>query len=113
MAKKKKAAAPRGNTWVGYYPRVTKDKTKYSRKEKHKKDYRRDSGSLFLLRWNAGRAKACALFKKGAPPALIFYNPALASPFPLFISAPQALFSFLFPRRRPFSRLDWAEFCTK
>ena len=50
MAKKKKAAAPRGNTWVGYYPRVTKDKTKYSRKEKHKKDYRRDSGSLFLLR---------------------------------------------------------------
>ena len=72
MAKKKKAAAPRGNTWVGYYPRVTKDKTKYSRKEKHKKDYRRDSGSLFLLWWNAGRAKACALFKRGAPPALIF-----------------------------------------
>lgn len=24
------------NTWVGYFPRVTKDKTKYSRKEKHK-----------------------------------------------------------------------------
>ena len=24
------------DTWVGYYPRVTKDKKKYSRKEKHK-----------------------------------------------------------------------------
>ena len=24
------------NTWVGYFPRVTKDKTKYSRKYKHK-----------------------------------------------------------------------------
>ena len=26
------------NTWIGYYPRVTKDKTKYNRKEKHKKN---------------------------------------------------------------------------
>lgn len=24
------------DTWVGYFPRVTKDKTKYSRKDKHK-----------------------------------------------------------------------------
>ena len=24
------------DTWIGYYPRVTKDKTKYSRKDKHK-----------------------------------------------------------------------------
>ena len=24
------------NTWVGYFPRVTKDKTKYTRKLKHK-----------------------------------------------------------------------------
>lgn len=24
------------NTWVGYFPRVTKDKTKYTRKVKHK-----------------------------------------------------------------------------
>lgn len=23
-------------TWVGYFPRVTKDRTKYSRKKKHK-----------------------------------------------------------------------------
>ena len=29
----------RGNTWVGYYTRITKDKTKYTRKEKHKKIY--------------------------------------------------------------------------
>lgn len=26
------------NTWVGYFPRVVQDKTKYSRKEKHKKN---------------------------------------------------------------------------
>lgn len=25
--------------WNGYYPRVTKDKSKYTRKEKHKKVY--------------------------------------------------------------------------
>lgn len=25
------------DTWVGYFPRVTKDKTKYSRKKKHKR----------------------------------------------------------------------------
>ena len=24
------------DNWVGYFPRVTKDKTKYSRKHKHK-----------------------------------------------------------------------------
>ena len=28
------------NTWVGYYPRVVQDKTKYNRKRKHKnRDY--------------------------------------------------------------------------
>ena len=27
------------NTWVGYHPRVTKDKTKYTRKQKHKKEF--------------------------------------------------------------------------
>lgn len=33
---KKKIDRKKRNTWEGYYPRVTKDKTKYSRKEKHK-----------------------------------------------------------------------------
>lgn len=33
---KKKEKAKERNTWVGYFPRVTKDKTKYSRKKKHK-----------------------------------------------------------------------------
>lgn len=27
------------NTWQGYYPRVTRDKTKYTRKDKHKNIY--------------------------------------------------------------------------
>ena len=58
MAKKKNVSAPRGNTWVGYYPRVTKNKTKYSRKEKHKKDYRRDTGSPFFYALGAGRGVA-------------------------------------------------------
>lgn len=38
MAKKKKTTVEkgRGDTWVGYFPRVTKDKTKYNRKKKHR-----------------------------------------------------------------------------
>lgn len=34
-------------TWVGYYERVTKDKTKYSRKTKHRKSLV-DSSVLLL-----------------------------------------------------------------
>lgn len=33
---KKKEKAKERNTWVGYFPRVAKDKIKYSRKKKHK-----------------------------------------------------------------------------
>ena len=33
---KKKEKAKERDTWVGYFPRVIKDKTKYSRKKKHK-----------------------------------------------------------------------------
>ena len=33
---KKKEERKNRDTWVGYFPRVTKDKKKYSRKEKHK-----------------------------------------------------------------------------
>lgn len=34
---KKKERAKERKTWVGYYSRITKDKTKYTRKKKHKK----------------------------------------------------------------------------
>ena len=42
MLEKNKAKQKRKerDTWVGYYPRVTKDKSKYSRKEKHKTNYK-------------------------------------------------------------------------
>jgi hypothetical protein len=30
----------RGDTWVGYRPSIMKDKTKYTRKEKHKKNWK-------------------------------------------------------------------------
>jgi hypothetical protein len=33
---KEKQKRKERDTWVGYFPRVTKDKTKYSRKKKHK-----------------------------------------------------------------------------
>lgn len=39
------------NTWVGYYQRVTKDKTKYSRKTKHKGKL---VDTLVLLLYNKG-----------------------------------------------------------
>lgn len=42
MLEKNKAKQKRKerDTWVGYFPRVTKDKKKYTRKEKHKKNYK-------------------------------------------------------------------------
>jgi hypothetical protein len=33
---KKKEERKKRDTWIGYFPRSTKDKTKYSRKKKHK-----------------------------------------------------------------------------
>ena len=33
---KEKQKRKERDTWVGYFPRVTKDKTKYTRKQKHK-----------------------------------------------------------------------------
>ena len=41
MLKKNKEKLERKerSTWISYYTRVTKDKTKYSRKQKHKKLY--------------------------------------------------------------------------
>ncbi|MBO4382494.1 MAG: hypothetical protein J5847_00205 [Clostridia bacterium] len=43
MSKKKKAkrkSAEDRPLWTPYYQRVTKNKKKYTRKQKHKKDYR-------------------------------------------------------------------------
>lgn len=37
MAKKKNQPRP---TWAPYYPRVIRNKKKYTRKQKHPKDYR-------------------------------------------------------------------------
>ena len=34
--KEKQERKSKRDTWVGYFPRVTKDKTKYTRKDKHK-----------------------------------------------------------------------------
>lgn len=34
---KDKLERKKRQTWVGYYQRITKDKTKYSRKTKHRK----------------------------------------------------------------------------
>lgn len=41
MLKKNKEKLERKNrsTWAPYYSRITKDKTKYNRKQKHKKEY--------------------------------------------------------------------------
>lgn len=35
----KKERKEKRSMWTGYYPRVTKDKSKYTRKEKHKNVY--------------------------------------------------------------------------
>ena len=49
MLKKNQEKKKRRNrpTWVGYYQRVTKDKTKYSRKTKHRRSLV-DSSMLLL-----------------------------------------------------------------
>lgn len=39
-------------TWVGYYQKVTKDKTKYSRKIKHRKKQLVDLPMLFYYNYN-------------------------------------------------------------
>lgn len=47
---KEKLKRKERNTWVGYFPRVVKDKTKYSRKTKHKNKHLVDV--LMLLLYN-------------------------------------------------------------